>query len=309
MIEVVAKLTPKLLPLIIYVFMGFIAGRFIGVDRQAIAKLLIYILAPIVFFTAILEEQITLSSLTMPFLVCFLCSFICLFIYKTTSKFFKSPELNLLSFASGSANTGYFGIPATIILFGQDYLGTAILAIFGYNLFEYSVGFYVTARGNYSVKESFHRVLRLPALYAFFLAIILSFLGVKTPAILEATKAPLQGAYSFLGLSMIGFGISQAKWSDLDWKFIFTALWNKFIVWPALMGLVLYFDQMFLHFYTNKERLILGLMSIVPMAANGVSISTELNIKPEKIALAILISTILAIFYVPLFVAFFMKMN
>ena len=36
---------------------------------------------------------------------------------------------NLLSYAGASANTGYFGIPATAILLGEDKLATAIFVI------------------------------------------------------------------------------------------------------------------------------------------------------------------------------------
>ncbi len=45
-------------------------------------------------------------------------------------------------------------------------------------------------------------------------------------------------------------------------------------------------------------------MSIVPLAANTVAIATELKTYPEKASVAVLMSTLFALFFIPLVVSF-----
>ena len=57
-----------------------------------------------------------------------------------------------------------------------------------------------------------------------------------------------------------------------------------------------------MHLYNNDIYGILILASIVPLAANTVTWATELKAHPEKAAIAVVISTIFALFYIPLIV-------
>jgi len=45
----------------------------------------------------------------------------------------------------------------------------------GINLYEFTVGFYLSARGHFSVRQSLAKIARLPLIYAFFLAACRSF--------------------------------------------------------------------------------------------------------------------------------------
>jgi malate permease and related proteins len=65
-------------------------------------------------------------------------------------------------------------------------------------------------------------------------------------------------------------------------------------------------DRGFLHFYTTVIHQVMVLASIVPLAANTVAIATELKTQPEKAALAVLLSTVFALFYIPTLVTLFM---
>jgi predicted permease len=44
----------------------------------------------------------------------------------------------------------------------------------------------------------------------------------------------------------------------------------------------------------------------VPLAGNTVTIATILDVKPEKISLAVFISTLLSLFYIPLMLYMYM---
>ena len=52
---------------------------------------------------------------------------------------FKDNTKNLLALAAGTANTGYFGVPVAIELFGEGIIGILVVAIFGFTVFENSL--------------------------------------------------------------------------------------------------------------------------------------------------------------------------
>lgn len=294
-------LTEKLWPLFLYLLAGFIAARFLKVTRESIAKLLIYVISPIVFFETLIRSPFNPKHVALPFFYATLCSILGIATYKISKKYFKSPMRNLLAYAAGSANTGYFGIPATAILLGADRLSTAIFIIIGYNLYEYTTGFYLAARGSFEAKESLKKIATLPSLWTFLLSIIVSALGYHTiPANLEPILMGFRGAYSCLGLMMIGLGLGSIRTLNLHYNFITWTLIIKLFVFPLLAVSVIFLDQATLKFLDYELVEILLLMSLVPLAANGVSIATELKLPTDEIAFTITLSTILALLWIPL---------
>ncbi|NCN26284.1 AEC family transporter [bacterium] len=289
----------KLLPLYFYVFLGFIAGRFLGVGRESLAKLLLYLVVPLVFFLSILDAELTPARLGMPFVFLLAASIISIGFYNTLGRRWKSPDRNILSFMVGSGNTGYFGLPAIIALWGIERVSNAILVVFGYVIFEFTIGFYLTARGHHGVKDSIKRVLKLPALYAFFLGCGLNLWGVERGEFLTSINQTLTSVYSVLGLMVLGLGVSRARFNHFDWSFILTTVLVKFLVWPTLMATMIFFDRNYFHLYAHEDYQVLMLMSLVPLAANGVVIATELKAHPEKAAICILATTMIALFLIP----------
>ena len=44
------------------------------------------------------------------------------------------------------------------------------------------------------------------------------------------------------------------------------------------------------------------IFSIVPLAGNTVTVATLLNVKPEKMSMAVFVSTLVSLFYIPLMI-------
>jgi len=64
--------------------------------------------------------------------------------------------------------------------------------------------------------------------------------------------------------------------------------------------LVVWVDNITLQLYNTSIHKVMILMSIVPLAANTVAFATELKAQPEKASLAVMLSTLFALFYIPL---------
>lgn len=296
----------KIFPLYINIVLGYFSTKLLQVQRESIASILIYILGPIVVFSATLSVKIDLSILFLPiffYVFCSLIAFIALFVFKNT---WNDATSNILAFSAGTGNTGYFGIPLAIIFFPPYLADIYIFTVLASLLYESTTGFYVTAKGNFTVKESINKMLKLPILYAFILGITLNLIGVTIPQEVSSYTAQFKGAYGILGMMMLGMGLVGLKrGSDLDVKFISITFILKFIFWPlAILG-VIYLDRNFYMFLNEDLYKVMFLFSIVPLAGNTVTLAVLLNAKPEKASFTVLVSTIVSVLYIPIVLALY----
>ncbi|QKE27311.1 putative permease [Arcobacter acticola] len=296
----------KIFPLYINIILGYFSTKLLDVKRESIASILIYILGPIVVFSATLSVKIDMSILFLPvffYVFCSAIAFITLYVFR---KSWSDPSGNILAFSAGTGNTGYFGIPLAIIFFPPYLADIYIFTVLASLLYESTTGFYVTAKGNFTVKESFHKMLKLPILYAFILGVIFNLLGVVIPEEVSSYTAQFKGAYGILGMMMLGMGlVGLKKGSDLDVKFISINFTMKFIFWPlAILG-VIYLDRNFYMFLNEDLYKVMFLFAIVPLAGNTVTLAVLLNAKPEKASFTVLLSTIVSIIYIPIVLALY----
>ena len=294
----------KIFPLYLNVILGYVAAKSLQVQRESIATLLIYILGPIVVFSATLSVKINFAIAMIPiflYIFCSLIAFLALFIW---GKSWNNPTGNILAFSAGTGNTGYFGIPLAVIFFPPALADIFIFAVLASLLYESTTGFYVTAKGNFTVKESLIKISKLPILYAFFLGLCLNIIGLEIPETLSAYTSQFKGAYGILGMMMLGMGLIGLKGNEDNWdkKFITITFIIKFIFWPLAMLFFIYIDKTFLQILNNDLYKVLFLFSIVPLAGNSVTLAVLLNAKPEKTALTVFLSTLVSVLSIPLFV-------
>jgi hypothetical protein len=297
----------KIIPLYVIIFFGIISGRFLKIKKDTLALLLIYIIAPIIIFHGAFTTQLEFSYLSLPVFFYILCSSIAIFIYKIAKNIWHDSTRNILAFASGSGNTGYFGIPVATAIFGVEAISIMAMIVLGFVLYESTVGFYLTARGSHSVKESINKLIKLPLIYAFGFGLIFNLLGIKLGYIYQDTIRYFQGAYTVLGMLIIGVGISTIKKFGLDIKFLFSTLIIKFLFWPVVIFILILLDKNYFNIYQPKIYNYMILTAVVPIAANTVVYASLLKAHPEKAALAVLISTFLALIYIPIIVTIFIR--
>lgn len=293
----------KIFPLYVNILLGYISTKYLNITRDTIANLLVYILGPIVVFSATISVKIDITILFLPiffYVLSSIIAFILLYVYQNS---WNDTSGNILAFSGATGNTGYFGIPLAVIFFPPYLADIFIFVVLASLLYESTTGFYVTAKGNFTVKQSLQKILKLPLIYAFIIGIIFNLMGVSIPEELIAYTAQFKGAYGILGMMLMGMGLvglNLKKGSDLDFKFISILFILKFVFWPLIILTVIYIDKNFVMFLNEDLYKVMFLFSIVPLAGNTVTLAVLLNAKPEKASLAVLISTIVSVIYIPI---------
>lgn len=300
-------LLAKLFPLYVIILLGYIAGKFLNVKKEAIASLLIYTIIPVVIFAGVSSIELNQNIILLPIFLFILGSSIALLVFYLAGFIWKDSTRNILAFTSGTGNTGYFGIPVAIAIFGDNVIGITSLVFLGIILYEATLGFFLMARGNFTVKKSLIKLLKLPILYAYLLGLLVNINHIQLGSIFLDIAASFRGAFTILGMMIIGMGLADIKKFEFDFKFVGLTFLVKFAVWPLLMILLIFLDNAFFKIFDNSIDKILLLMATVPLAANTVSYATLLKAKPEKASLAVLLSTFFALFYIPLIAVYLLK--
>ena len=105
-----------------------------------------------------------------------------------------------------------------------------VLGILGFTVFENSLGFFIIAKGNHTVKEAFSRLLRLPTIYAFLTGILVNNLHINLGSIYLGFAKNFIGAYTVIGMMLIGLGLSDMKSFKVDSKFLISVFSAKFVL-------------------------------------------------------------------------------
>lgn len=296
----------KLIPLYFIIALGYIVSRLFKAEKETIARILIYIIAPIVIFYGTYTVKISFANLTLPLLFYVICSFLSLtFLIIGNIVYKKDSTKNILAFTSGSGNTGYFGLPLVLMILGDNSFNLSVLSLLGFIIYENTVGFFIIAKGKHTIKESLIKVIKLPTIYAFFIGLLFNYLNIEIGEHIITTLESFKGAYTVLGMMIIGMGLANIRREHFDIKFISLSFFAKFIIWPSLILLIIWLDKTFIHLYNDDTYNLLLLLSIVPLAANTVTYATELKTHPNKASIAVILSTLFSLLYIPLIASLF----
>ena len=303
--DIFLTLFTNLIPLYVLIAIGFVAGRFFGVDRQSLGSLGIYIFMPIMAFGFLAQLDFRLEYIGLPiafYAIRSVLIFAWLYIGK---KLYSDKRANLLAICTSSGNTGYFGIPVALVLFPSELMGLYIFMIMGSVLCEATVMYYVAARGRFTVRDSLIKLAKFPTLYAVAAGLIYNVSGMDLHPVVETYWGYFKSGYVLIGMMLIGVALSQARTLVIALRFIGLSFVGKFVAFPVVALALIFADKLFFGFYDMQIYKMFYLMAIVPIAANVAAFAVEMDLKPEKAASTILLSTLFALVSIPLMLIFF----
>ena len=206
---------------------------------------------------------------------------------------------NLVALSGFTGNAGFFGIPVLLALLGVEWVGLYLIITLGILFAEITLGYYLGARGHWTVRDAFMKLLRFPVLYGAVLGVAFSFSGFGLTEGVRTYWQYFYGAWAIMGMMLIGIGLSSVQALKFDgtlWAWFFVP---RFLVSPLLALGFVALDVLFFQAYSYEIYMMFALMFSVPMAASMVAYAETLNLYPQRTATAVLVSTFLGILTVP----------
>ncbi len=262
----------------------------------------IYFLQPILVFWGLTSRKIDFSVVEAPLLFTAVTGAALMLSFLLSHLLFRDrKERSIATVASIVGNTGNLGIPLGIALFGeQSVIYTSIINMANVFLVN-TVGVYFYSRGNFSIRDSFVNIFKLPPIWFGFAALLFNYYGFSVPH--ELQRPLTMGAYATMVIQLAIFGmyLYSVEIRKIDWRLFSFVTLMKFVAIP-LTALVL------LHLYGVQEIVynVVLLELIVPLAVMNVNLAALYDCKPTVVTFLVFGSSVLFLFYIfvalPLFV-------
>ena len=274
-------------------------GR-IAIDtlRHAITELVFYLLLPALVLRVLWQAEVGIQSLhisavaTSSILAAMLFSWLACKSCRVENRITGAAIL-----AAAFANVTYLGLPVITSVLGAWAASIAIQ----YDLFSstpllFTVGILVAAYFGQAAKEihPLRQLVKIPALWAALLAVILNLAMAPMPTMLEAVLRLLENGIVPLMLIAIGLrlewrGLQRKAWGPLLMVIVVQLILMPLFVW----GISGFFD------FSQEQQLALVLEAAMPSMVIGLMICEHYNLDTAFYAAAVTLSTILSIVTLP----------
>ena len=275
----------------IFIVMGFLSKVSFKekIDDKTITLINVYFLQVFLTFWGLLVRPVDITLLYAPSIY-LLITLIILGVSALVAKkiFYEQKEYSIATVAALIGNTGNLGIPLCIAIFGEESIPyTTVINLM--NVFiVYTIGVFYYSRGSFDVKTSLLNIVKLPILWAAFVAIALSSFGYRPDGVILNTL--MMGAYASMTMQLFLFGIYMygIKIKLLSKKLLLWVVGMKFFLIPALTFAVLQF--------VDLDPMIKGVVFIemlMPLAIANVNLASLYDCKPQTLTALTLITSLL----------------
>ena len=272
----------------IFIVLGFLAKKQFKIDGKTLVILSTYYLQPFLTLWGIMLMPINKNLILAPiyYILIVFISLIFTYAFSLTLKDKKDKIIATLTPLIG--NTGNLGIPISYFFWGDFGAMIATLINLANIFFIYSFGIFFFAKGEYSFKDAFKKIIKIPVMWFGILALVLNLKGIHFSA--DIMKILQMGAFASIVTQLLIFGvyIADIKVKMDDKALIIVTIINKFVVFTLVGFIVLtllgvdkkYFWPILLEIAT-------------PLAISNVNLSALFNLYPEKVSFLVLITSIL----------------
>jgi len=216
----------------LFILLGFFAKLTFKeqMHEKTLVLFSIYFLQPILVFWGLTSRKIDFSVVEAPLLfIAVTTTALLMSLFFSKLLFQDQKDRSIATIASIVGNTGNLGIPLGIALFGEEsVIYTSIINMANVFLVN-TVGVYFYSRGNFSIKESFFNIFKLPPIWFGFAALVLNYVGFTMPLDLQT---PLKmGAYATMVIQLAIFGmyLYSVEIKKIDWKLFSFVTFMKFV--------------------------------------------------------------------------------
>jgi predicted permease len=280
----------SILPAYLVVGCGFLLERTLHLDKRTLSRLAIYFLTPALVFTSLMNTEVSPLQMGSILLAVALVTFAMIGLALGVGRLLRWPsrEVDGLVLSVAFINAGNLGLSVALFAFGEAGLELATIYYVGTNLAVNTLGAFFAARGNGGARKALFKLLRLPGLYAFVLAILLRIMHWQPPALLMKPVELASRATVPIMLIMLGVQLAQTRIAARI-KDVSLAVGLR-LVGGALAG----FAVAPLLGLGGLARDVVIMQSATPTAVNSSMMAIEFDADPDFVSCAILASTLLS---------------
>jgi malate permease and related proteins len=205
----------NILPILLFSGGGFALGKTFNLDPRSFGKVIFYIFSPLLVFELLTTTRLPLDriAIMMGFTTGSVLLVAGLAFLAGKILRLERNTLVVVVLTSLCTNSGNFGLPLVSFAFGQEALAYASIFFVTGMLIFYTVGVIVASLGHLDLKAALVGVLKVPAIYAIFLALLFIRTGWILPEWIQRTVAlAADGAIPGM-LVLLGLELATVEWN------------------------------------------------------------------------------------------------
>jgi predicted permease len=300
--SVLATLYQVFIPISIPVIVGILLRRYQNLDTKPLLILALYFLNPALIFESLLKAEVSFGDISQT-VVFSIINFIVLWALALgISKLLKlsAPELAGLTLVSTLTNSVNYGLPLVLLAFGQLGLEKASVYVIIQMILVNTVGIFLAARSQFSIKDAIKSVFRLPSIYAAAAAILVRTLDITFPATLDKGITMISSAYAPVVLCVLGAQMISVRSGELQ-RNVQKAFWAgvgiRLLLSPLLAALILLAMGI-----ENTLFSVLFILASMPAAVNAVILAEKFDASPNLVSKCILWTTLASFVVLPILI-------
>ncbi|KQM70631.1 AEC family transporter [Sphingomonas sp. Leaf20] len=300
----IGNIAAALLPLYGVILIGWAVGGRLPWAAKLFSTILVFGLIPLLVIDKVLAAE-TRQLMVIPPLMFAVAALMSIPAHRLAQRLGKDFDPKLLSASFSFFNVAFFGVPVSQALFGEVGASTVICAYIGSALYGDTIGYFLIARTKEGARKAATKALRVPIVYVVIGAIIAKLAGVTMP---EAAKPVLSIAgtlVSILGMAVIGLNLAETGRDDWRPKLMTRILAVRQASGLILLGTALALEAALVGILTPRDRVIVGLVALFPIASNVTLFATLLDTNRKAAAVLVALSSVVSLVLVLLVVGLF----
>jgi malate permease and related proteins len=300
--EVFSTLFQVIVPLALPVIAGVLLSRFKDLEIKPLLTFVLYYLTPVLIFDTLMNAEVSHQDIYLTIAYSLLNLVLLWGAANGLGILFRLPSNHTagLTLISAFTNTVNYGIPLTLLAFGQLGLDKASVYIVVQMIIVNTVGIYFAARSHFNMKDAVKSVFSMPAIYATILAILFRTFHLSLPSGIESGVSMIAEAYSPIVLAILGAQMMSVKTEKLD-RATRTTFWAgmgmRLLVAPFLSLLCLYILRI-----DGIMHSTLFVLACMPVAVNAGILAAKFDASPKIVTKTILWTTLLSFIVLPVLI-------
>ena len=227
--------TQNVLPAFIVMGVGVILDRVLHIDKKTLSRTAIYVLTPAFVFSSLVESEVNPGQFGTLILFVFAITIAMCLIAIVVGRLLRWPAkaIDSLVLSIAFLNCGNFGLSIILFSFGETGLKLGTVFFSASTLSVNTVAAFFAARGNGGTRQALRKVLTLPGVYAFLLAILVRVFLWEVPDLVLKPLSLIGRATVPIMLMMLGVQLSQTPIGK-RYKEVSVAVFLRLVVGAAV---------------------------------------------------------------------------
>lgn len=284
-------------PVFFIIGCGVLLDRKFKLDLPTLSKLNFYIFVPALVFIKILDNEIPLKEMGMIALFSLVLA-AALFLAAAVISRIRKDTSPILILGSVFFNSGNYGIPLTMLAFGEEMVPVIAIILMVQNLLNFSLGIWLLEKDKHDSK-SVSGIFKVPVIYAIIIGFLIKASGWE---LFPQVKQPLEyivGGLIPIALLTLGVQLARVKLGKnllrLSQIILTRLLISPLVAW----GLVTLFG------FKPELAGMLIVTAGLPTAVNVYILSAEYKNDEELASRAVFWTTLLSLATIPILILLF----